>query len=164
MKYALLSLTYLLCAPLAASADQSQLYEKFDVLGVLTCEIDGDIRLVAGTDRFLQCRYEARGAPGQLKRFAGYVREIREGISVTQTDFVCWTLLRLKKDDNPDASAAAIKGVYASVPAETITEYELKEDALVGGSMMGFALEPRCVAPRSGNNLAAKVVRFEISS
>ncbi len=154
----------LFCISAAASADQSQLYEKFDVLGALTCEIDGDIRLLPESERFLRCDYEARGAPGQLKRYAGYVRELKQGISTSTADFVCWTVLRLEKDDAPDAAGGAVKGVYASAPATTIAEFELKENSLVGGAMMGFALEPRCVAPRSGENVADKVLRFEISN
>lgn len=146
----------------AAFADESQLYESFETLGALDCEIAGDIRLIAGTDRFLRCDYTPRDVPDGLKRYAGYVREVQEGRGTTSDDFACWTVLHLKSEESAEPARGAVKGVYSSATAAAIEQYGLKDGALVGGRKQQFALEPRCVAPRSGDNVAHVILRFEI--
>lgn len=147
----------------SANADNTPLYEDFDVLGVLTCEIEGDVRLLVGSDKFLTCDYEPRGLPDLLKRRAGYVRELQEGISAQSTDFICWTVLRLHKEGTDNTKSFNIAGDYRLAAPDTINEFKLKEHALIGGRMQMIALEPRCVAPRAGENIAHKVTRFEIA-
>ena len=147
----------------AAAADNSPLYDDIEVLGALDCAIDGDIRLIVGTERFLHCDYESRGAPDELKRYAGYVRDVEEGRSATSGDFACWTVLQLDKNESAERGRGAFKGSYVSAPAATINKYKLKAGALIGGRKQQFALEPRCVAPRSGDNVADMILRFENS-
>ncbi len=163
MKNFLLIIFSAFCSFTLAIADNTPLYEDFDVLGVLTCEIEGDVRLLVGSDKFLTCDYEPRGLPDLLKRRAGYVRELQEGISAQSTDFICWTVLRLHKEGTEKTNSVNIAGDYRLAAPDTINEFKLKEHTLVGGRMQSIALEPRCVAPRAGENIAHKVTRFEIA-
>lgn len=155
------SLAALMLLPATAAAN-SPLYENINVLGALDCEIDGDIRLYVGAERALRCDYEPRGVPGRLKRYLGYVGEIETGLSVGEGDFACWTVLRLTRENGAEPVESKIAGQYSPASAATIEEFQLKDATLVGGGERSFALEPRCVAPRSGANLADKMLRIDI--
>jgi len=146
-----------------ASAQPPALYEKFEVLGVFDCPVEGDIRMIAGSERFLRCDYTPGGVPGRLKRYRGFVKEIVEGAGGAQSPFACWSVLRLEKDEAAAGTPTVIKGGYRPASAAVIAEYELKEGALVGGAEKAFALEPRCVESRVGENVADRILRIEIT-
>ena len=147
---------------LPAAAETSPLYDNFVVLGALDCEIDGDVRLYVGADRALHCDFVPRGAPDRLKRYQAYISEIQPGLAVADNDFACWTVMQLNRDSASSPAQAKFTGRYSPAPAATIESYQLKDATLMGGGAQSFALEPRCVAPRMGKNLADKVLRIEI--
>ncbi len=141
-----------------------RLYEKFDVLGVLDCEVRKDIHLLVDTDSFLRCDYTPKEGVDVLKRYSGYVKAVDEGFSFNEGDFVCWTALRLRGDDSLIDWADPIKGVYLRGEPAVIADYELKDNSLIGGANNAFVLEPRCVAAeRAGRNIADVITSFDLS-
>jgi hypothetical protein len=140
-----------------------RIYENVSVLGVLDCKIKGDIRLIAGADKSVECDYQPRGLPDVHKGYSGYVRTLREGFFYRDGDFLCWTVLHLEDVDTPYESAETIKGPYSTAAPSVEASHELKAGSLVGGSKKAFALEPRCVVEtRAGRNIADSVEAFEL--
>lgn len=141
-----------------------QLYENIEVRGVMECKIKSDIHVIVGTKQFLRCDYTPQEGVDVLKRYSGYVKSLKEGFSFQDGDFICWSVLYLRHVDAPADWADPIKGAYSTAAASVTQQYELKENALVGGANKAFALEPRCVAPeRAGRNIADVVTGFELS-
>lgn len=141
-----------------------RLYENVSVLGVLDCEVRGDIRLIAGADKPVICDYQPRGLPDVHKGYSGYVATLREGFFAREGDYLCWSVLRLEDVDAPYERAETIKGRYSTAPGDVEARHELKTGSLLGGSKKAFALEPRCVADaRAGRNVADSIEAFELA-
>lgn len=139
-----------------------RLYENVDVLGVMDCEVKGDIRLKVGGDRNLRCEYRPRGLPDVVQGYVLSIRTMEEGFFAEDDDYVCWTVLYLRDPARGYGGGASIAGDYAAALASVAEEYGLKEGALVGGSMKTFALEPRCEADRAGRNIADALRAVEL--
>jgi len=145
------------------NAFAAPLYEGVEVLGVMDCYLDGDIRIAVEQERSLRCDFNRRGAPGVLKRYVAQVFDVEKGAAVSRQDFLCWTVLRLERDNVPYTDEGkSFTGTHRSASHDEIEKYGLKEGALIGGGDVAFALEPRCDADRAGRNIAASVLRMEV--
>lgn len=150
-------------AQMAPESSSRDLYENLDVLGVLDCEINGDIRLAIAEKQALGCEYRPRGLPDVVKGYSLTVRALQEGVFARDDDFLCWTVLYLKDAEGPYAPGEAIAGDYSAALPSVADAYSLKEGTLTGGSRRSFALEPRCTRERMGRNVAEMVKAAELS-
>lgn len=150
-------------APPTPAPSGPRLYENIDVLGVMDCEVKGDVRLKVGGDRNLRCEYRPRGLPDVVQGYVLSIRVMQEGFFAEDDDYVCWNVLYLRDPARAGDSGATIAGDYTAPLASVAEDFGLKEGALIGGSKKSFALEPRCEADRAGRNIAGalRAVKLE---
>ena len=122
------------------------------VAGTLTCEGEGSVGLIVGSQQRLACTYVPAGG-GSPQRYAGTITKIGLDIGFTTQSTIVWTVLGSAGALNPEV----LRGNYAGASAQATVALGIGANALIGGSNDSIVLQPLSVQGQTGLNIAVGI-------
>jgi hypothetical protein len=126
---AALAVTVLAGAALPAGAE-----DRVQV-GILSCDVDGGIGYLIGSQKDLECSFKRKGH--RTEHYAGQISKLGIDIGFTERTRIEWLVFSASATDVRKGSLA---GTYVGGSAEATLGVGLGGNWLIGGSRRGFAL------------------------
>ena len=139
------------CIGLTMAASGASAQGKIQT-GTLTCKGAGGVGMVVGSQKSLNCQYQAAGSK-RTERFSATVTRIGLDVGFTGETTVVWAVLA----STANLAPGAIAGDYAGASADVAVAVGGGANILVGGSKNGVFLQPLSVQGQTGLNLAVGV-------
>jgi Protein of unknown function (DUF992) len=137
----------LLVSPLAAQAKGPSIR-----VGTLTCEGQGGVGLIIGSQERLICTYQS--ASGRdVRHFFGTISRVGLDIGIKGKSIIVWGVLA-SSNQLPDR---ALVGKFAGVAADASLGLGAGAQVLLGGTRNSIVLQPLSVKGQVGVNLAIGV-------
>ena len=153
-RIAALFLRALACATLvlavgsiAASAQNAKV-----VAGTLTCEGQGSVGLILGSNEKLRCKFSPTGGR-QPSYFDGAITRIGVDLGVRGKSVMIWTVLGA----TTQLPGQKLGGEFAGVSADVAAGLGVGANVLVGGNDNSVVLQPVSVKGGTGINIAVGV-------
>ncbi|MGI9426861.1 MAG: DUF992 domain-containing protein [Hyphomicrobiaceae bacterium] len=138
------------CMFLGASLSQAQNARL--VAGTLTCEGQGSVGLILGSQERLRCAYTPAGG-GRTLRYDGTITRVGLDVGVRGKSVMIWTVL----GSTSQLPGTALGGSFAGVSADVAAGIGAGANVLVGGNNNSVVLQPLSVKAATGVNLAIGV-------
>jgi hypothetical protein len=152
LKIALVAGTALIAGSVTASAQNVR-------AGTLTCEGQGSIGLILGSNERLLCNYQpASGGPS--RRFTGRITRLGLDLGIRGKSVMIWGVLASSREIPGDA----LVGQFVGAAADASLGLGAGAQVLVGGTRKSIVLQPLSVKASVGVNLAAGVAGLRLSS
>lgn len=130
-------------------------------VGILDCAVAGGTGYVFGSTKDLSCTFTPADDTREDEQYFGVI--MKYGLDVGSTDggVIKWAVLSPTIED---FKPGALEGDYRGVTAEATVGAGVGTNALVGGSLNTFTLQPLSLTTQTGLNLAVTVSEIEIRS
>ncbi|SDP03242.1 Protein of unknown function [Phyllobacterium sp. YR620] len=135
-----------------AKTTKAETPAKATHIGILSCQVDGGVGLVFGSNKAINCAYKHRD--GSVENYKGRLGKLGLDLGITQKTYLSWTVVTTA-DNKPGANALA--GKYVGVSAGASVGLGLGANALVGGSNKNIGLQPFSTEGTQGFNVAVGV-------
>lgn len=122
------------------------------VAGTLTCEGQGTVGLILGSQERLICNYAPAGG-GRRIRYNGTITRVGLDIGVRGKSVMIWTVL----GSTSQLPGTALGGSFAGVSADVAAGIGAGANILLGGNAKSVVLQPLSVKGETGINLAVGV-------
>jgi hypothetical protein len=127
--------------------------------GTLTCEGQGSIGLILGSNERLLCTYQpASGGPA--RRFTGRITRLGLDLGIRGKSVMIWGVLASSRE----LPGNALVGQFVGAAADASLGLGAGAQVLVGGTRKSIVLQPLSVKASVGVNLAAGVAGLRLSS
>lgn len=137
----------LAAATLVSAAGATQAADKVKV-GLLTCDVEGGLGYVIGSDKGLDCWFRPSNG-GKAEHYAGSIKKLGLDLGFTLGGKLAWAVFALQ---GHDWHHHALAGTYVGASAEASVGVGLGANWLIGGSGKSFALQPWSLEGNAGLN------------
>ena len=117
-------------------------------VGRLSCDIDGGIGFIIGSDKDMSCTFYRKGK--KPEHYDGNIKKFGLDIGVTGKTRLEWLVF---SGSNTKYGRGSLKGTYIGGSGEASLGVGLGSNWLIGGSRKGYALQPWSVQASVGINL-----------
>lgn len=120
--------------------------------GTLTCNSDGTVGLVVGSNEQLSCSYVPVGG-GAATRFAGKTSRVGLDVGIRGASVTIWTVLA----STTEVPGDRLEGTFGGVSADVAAGLGVGANVLVGGNDKSIVLQPVSVKGEVGLNVSLGV-------
>jgi hypothetical protein len=125
-------------------------------VGTLSCSLSAGIGLVVGSQRNVNCNFNA-GPNAPPEAYTGTMTRIGLDVGFTGGSEIVWAVFT-----DTNRYSGMVTGTYAGASAEMTIAAGLGANVLVGGSNHNVALQPLSVQGQVGLNIAAGIGSLEL--
>lgn len=123
-------------------------------LGTLTCQIDGGVGLIIGSNQRGVCTFTR--TDGRTETYLSEFSRLGVDIGVTGNKTIVWSVLGVGNDED------SLVGTYTGVNAEATAIVGVGANALIGGLDSGIVLNPVSISGQTGLAVAAGVASLRL--
>jgi hypothetical protein len=118
-------------------------------VGVLSCDVEGGVGLILGSQKDMECAFEREGH--KTEYYSGTISKLGLDIGITDETHIKWLVFAAA---NTRLNDRALAGNYVGGTSEATLGVGLGANWLIGGSRRGFALQPWSVQAQTGLSLS----------
>ena len=146
-----------LAATVLAGAAVPVLAEDPIQVGILSCDVDGGVGYLIGSQKDLECTFKRKGH--RSEHYSGQINKLGIDIGFTERTRIEWLVFSAK---TTDVRRGSLEGTYVGGSAEATLGVGLGGNWLIGGSKRGFALQPWSIQGQTGLNYSVTFTGLEL--
>jgi Protein of unknown function (DUF992) len=126
--------------------------------GTLTCQGQGSVGLILGSNERLLCTYQP-AAGGPARQYTGRITRLGLDLGIRGKSIIVWGVLASSKQ----LPGEALTGEFVGAAADASLGLGAGAQVLVGGTRKSIVLQPLSVKASVGVNLAAGVAGLRLT-